>query len=199
MTHLMQNYSPQPIAFVRGEGAYVWDTQGRKYLDGFAGVAVCGLGHCHPGVTEAIRDQAGKLVHTSNHFQIEIQERLADRLCRVAGMDAVFFGNSGAEANECAIKLARLHGNNKKLRNPSIIVMEGSFHGRTLATLSATGNRKIQAGFEPLVAGFNRVPYNDVNAVRQAGTHNPDVVAVLVEPVLGEGGIVIPQRGYLEQ
>jgi acetylornithine/N-succinyldiaminopimelate aminotransferase len=197
MTHVMQTYSRLPVAFVRGEGAYLWDTQGRKYLDAVAGVAVCGLGHVHPGVTEAIRDQAGKLIHSSNLYEVDLQEQLAERLCRLAGMDAVFFGNSGAEANEAAIKLARLHGNNKKLRNPTIIVTENSFHGRTLATLSATGNRKIQAGFEPLVSGFNRVPYNDVAAVRQVGEHNPDVVAVLVEPILGEGGIVIPAPGYL--
>lgn len=195
----MQTYSPLPVTFERGEGAYLWDREGRKYIDAFAGVAVCGLGHANPDVAKAISEQAGKLVHVSNHFQIELQERLAERLCRVAGMEAAFFGNSGAEANEAAIKLARLYGNNKKLRNPTIIVMEGSFHGRTLATLTATGNRKIQAGFEPLVSGFNRVPYNDVAAVRQVAEHNPDVVAVLVEPVLGEGGIVIPAPGYLAE
>jgi len=198
MTHLMQTYQRQPIAFVRGEGAYLWDTQGNKFLDAVAGVAVCGLGHAHPGVADAICDQARTLVHTSNLYQVELQERLAQQLCRVANMDSVFFGNSGAEANEAAIKLARLHGHNKKTRNPSIIVTEGSFHGRTLATLSATGNRKIQAGFEPLVSGFNRVPFNDVAAVRQVGDNNPDVVAVLVEPILGEGGIVIPAPGYLK-
>ena len=194
----MQTYQRQPIAFVRGEGAYLWDTQGNKFLDAVAGVAVCGLGHAHPGVADAICDQARTLVHTSNLYQVELQERLAQQLCRVANMDSVFFGNSGAEANEAAIKLARLHGHNKKTRNPSIIVTEGSFHGRTLATLSATGNRKIQAGFEPLVSGFNRVPFNDVAAVRQVGDNNPDVVAVLVEPILGEGGIVIPAPGYLK-
>src|SRR3990170_1476799 len=174
MTHLMQTYQRQPIAFVRGEGAYLWDTQGNKFLDAVAGVAVCGLGHAHPGVADAICDQARTLVHTSNLYQVELQERLAQQLCRVANMDSVFFGNSGAEANEAAIKLARLHGHNKKTRNPSIIVTEGSFHGRTLATLSATGNRKIQAGFEPLVSGFNRVPYNDIAAVRQVAEHNPE-------------------------
>lgn len=195
----MNTYSRLPVTFERGEGAYLWDNEGRKYIDAFAGVAVCGLGHANPDVAKAISDQAGKLVHTSNHFQIELQERLAQQLCRVAGMDNAFFGNSGAEANEAAIKLARLYGNNKKLRNPTIIVTEGSFHGRTLATLTATGNRKIQAGFEPLVSGFNRVPYNDVTAVRQVAEHNPDVVAVLVEPVLGEGGIVIPSPGYLSE
>lgn len=194
----MQTYQRQPIAFVRGEGAYLWDTQGNKFLDAVAGVAVCGLGHAHPGVADAICDQARTLVHTSNLYRVELQERLAQQLCRVANMDSVFFGNSGAEANEAAIKLARLHGHNKKTRNPSIIVTEGSFHGRTLATLSATGNRKIQAGFEPLVSGFNRVPFNDVAAVRQVGDNNPDVAAVLVEPILGEGGIVIPAPGYLK-
>ncbi len=199
MTHVMQTYTPLPIAFVRGEGAWLWDAQGRKYLDGFAGVAVCGLGHANPEIAKAIADQASKLLHTSNHFRIELQEQLGDRLCGVAGMDAVFFGNSGAEANEAAIKIARLHGNNKKLRNPTIVVTEGSFHGRTLATLSATGNRKIQAGFEPLVSGFNRVPYNDVAAIRQVAEGNPDVVAILVEPILGEGGIVVPARGYLAE
>jgi acetylornithine aminotransferase len=197
MTHVMQTYNRQPIAFVRGDGAYLWDTQGRKYLDAVAGVAVCALGHAHPGVAQARCDQAKTLVHTSTRYQVELQERLADRLCAVADMDAVFFGNSGAEANEAAIKLARLYGGGKKLRNPTIIVTEGSFHGRTLATLSATGNRKIQAGFEPLVSGFNRVPYDDVAAVRQVGDNNPDVVAVLVEPILGEGGIVLPSPGYL--
>jgi acetylornithine/N-succinyldiaminopimelate aminotransferase len=198
MSHVMQTYSRLPIAFVRGEGAHLWDTQGRQYLDAIAGIAVCGLGHANPRVAEAICDQAGKLVHTSNLFEVDLQERLADRLCRVAGMDSAFFSNSGAEANEAAIKLARLYGNNKRVRNPTIIVTEGSFHGRTLATLTATGNRKIQAGFEPLVGGFNRVPYNDVAAVRQVGGNNPDVVAVLVEPILGEGGIVVPAPGYLQ-
>jgi acetylornithine/N-succinyldiaminopimelate aminotransferase len=197
MTHVMQTYQHQPVAFVRGDGAHLWDTQGREYLDAVAGVAVCALGHAHPSVTQALCDQAGKLVHCSNLYQVELQERLADRLCRVTDMESVFFGNSGAEANEAAIKLARLYGNNKRLRNPTIIVTEGSFHGRTLATLSATGNRKIQAGFEPLVGGFNRVPYNDVAAVRQVGDNNTEVVAVLVEPILGEGGIVIPTPGYL--
>ena len=198
MTYLMQTYARLPIAFVRGEGGWLWDAQGNKYLDALAGVAVCGLGHAHPAVTRAICDQAGTLVHTSNWYQITLQEQLAERLCRLAGMQTVFFGNSGAEANEAAIKLARLYGHRRNIRNPTIVVMEGSFHGRTLATLSATGNRKIQAGFEPLVTGFNRVPYNDVAAVRQVGVNNPDVVAVLVDPVLGEGGVVIPDRGYLK-
>ncbi len=199
MTYVMPTYPRLPVTFARGEGAWLWDTAGRKYLDALAGVAVCGLGHAHPAVASAIGEQARTLVHTSNWYRIEFQERLAERLCRLAGMDSVFFGNSGAEANEAALKLARLYGNNRRLRNPTVIVMEGSFHGRTLATLSATGNRRIQAGFEPLVAGFNRVPYNDVAAVRQVGDNNPDVVAVLVEPILGEGGIVVPAPGYLAE
>ncbi len=194
----MQTYASLPVAFVRGEGAWLWDTQGRKYLDALSGVAVCGLGHAHPAVTKAICDQAGQLIHTSNWYHIALQENLAERLCRVSGMDNAFFCNSGAEANEAAIKLARLHGHKRKVRHPTIIVTEGSFHGRTLATLTATGNRKIQAGFEPLVQGFNRVPFNDIDAVRQVGANNAEVVAVLVEPVQGESGIVIPDSGYLK-
>ena len=199
MTHVMPTYARLPVTFVRGEGAWLWDTDGKKYLDALAGVAVCALGHANPEVAKAICEQSNTLVHTSNWYRIEFQERLAERLCRVAGMDTVFFGNSGAEANEAAIKIARLYGSSKKVRSPTIIVMEGSFHGRTLATLSATGNRRIQAGFEPLVSGFNRVPYNDIAAVRQVAENNPEVVAVLVEPILGEGGIVIPAPGYLSE
>jgi len=194
----MPVFAPLPVAFARGAGAWLWDTQDRKYLDALSGVAVCGLGHSHPEITAAIADQAGKLLHTSNWYEIPLQAELAERLCRKAGMDNAFFCNSGAEANEAAIKLARLYGHQKKIQTPSIIVTEGSFHGRTLATLSATGNRKIQAGFEPLVTGFSRVPYNDLAAVRTVAEHNKDVVAVLVEPVIGEGGIQIPDAGYLK-
>jgi acetylornithine aminotransferase len=197
MTHLMPTYARLPVTFVRGEGAWLWDTNGKRYLDALAGVAVCSLGHAHPAVTRALCDQAGTLIHTSNWYQIGLQEQLADELCRLAGMDTVFFGNSGAEANEAAIKLARLHGHARKIQNPTIIVTEGCFHGRTLATLSASGSRKIQAGFEPLVTGFNRVPYNDLAAVAQVGENNKEVVAVLVEPIIGEGGVVIPDDGYL--
>ncbi|GMR03519.1 MAG: aspartate aminotransferase family protein [Gammaproteobacteria bacterium] len=194
----MQTYASLPVAFVRGEGAQLWDAQGRKYLDALSGVAVCGLGHAHPAVTKAICDQAGQLIHTSNWYRIALQEKLAESLCQVSGMDNAFFCNSGAEANETAIKLARLYGHKRKVRHPTIIVMEGSFHGRTLATLTATGNRKTQAGFEPLVQGFNRVPFDDIDAVRQVGVNNAEVVAVLVEPVQGESGIVIPHPGYLK-
>lgn len=194
----MPVFSPLSVAFERGEGAWLWDTHGKKYLDALCGLAVCGLGHAHPAVTEAICDQAKKLLHSSNWYEIPLQAQLAEALCRVAGMDNAFFCNSGAEANEAAIKLARLYGHQCKIHNPAIIVTEGSFHGRTLATLSATGNRKIQAGFEPLVQGFYRVPYNDAHAVIQVGERNTDVIAVLVEPITGEGGIAIPDAGYLK-
>ncbi len=194
----MPVFAPLPVAFVRGEGAWLTDTAGKKYLDALAGVAVCNLGHAHPAVTAAIRDQAGKLLHVSNWYEIPEQAQLAERLCKLASMDNVFFCNSGAEANEAAIKLARLYGHKKGVLNPGIIVTEGSFHGRTLATLSATGNRKIQAGFEPLVAGFYRVPYNDLEAVHTVAEHNKDIVAVLVEPITGEGGVQIPDAGYLQ-
>jgi len=194
----MPVFAPLPAAFTHGAGAWLWDTHGRKYLDALSGVAVCGLGHAHPEITAAICDQAGKLLHTSNWYEIPLQAKLAERLCKKAGMDNVFFCNSGAEANEAAIKLARLYGHQRKILNPTIIVTEGAFHGRTLATLSATGNRKIQAGFEPLVSGFSRVPYNDLAAVRTVAEHNKDVVAVLVEPIIGEGGIQVPDAGYLK-
>ena len=194
---LMSTYSRLPVRFERGEGASLWDTDGRKYLDALSGIAVCGLGHAHPAVSEAICDQAKKLVHTSNLYQIPLQEKLAQRLCQLAGMDRAFFCNSGAEANEAAIKLARLYGHRQGIHLPVIVVAEGSFHGRTLATLTATGNRKVQAGFEPLVQGFVRVPYNDLQALELVAANTPSVVAVLVEPIQGEGGILIPDPGYL--
>ena len=197
-SYQMPVFSPLPVAFERGEGVWLWDTQGKKYLDALCGVAVCGLGHAHPAVTAAICDQAGKLLHTSNWYHIPLQEQLAQAICQISGMDNAFFCNSGAEANEAAIKLARLYGHQKKILNPTIIVTDGSFHGRTLATLSASGNRKIQAGFEPLVTGFSRVPYNDLDAVRAVAENNKDIVAVLVEPITGEGGIQIPDAGYLK-
>ncbi len=195
--HLMQTYRPMPVTFERGEGAYLFDTKGQRYLDALGGIAVCGLGHAHPKVTKAICDQAGQLLHTSNLYQIAHQNTLADELCRVSKMDRVFFGNSGAEANEAAIKLARLHGHQCDIENPQIIVTDGSFHGRTMATLTATGNRKIQAGFEPLVSGFLRAPYDDLDAIRNIASNNNSVVAIMVEPVTGEGGIGIPDTDYL--
>ncbi len=199
--HLMNTYARQPINFVKGEGVWLFDADGNRYLDALAGVAVNGLGHAHPKLVKAISEQAAKLIHVSNVYHISEQERLADKLCEIAGMDRVFFCNSGCEANEASIKLARLYGHNKGIKSPEIIVMEKSFHGRTLATLSATGNRKTQAGFEPLVSGFVRVPFDDVEAVRQVAAHNKNVVAILVEPVQGEGGINIPHdaSGYFEQ
>lgn len=198
--HLMNTYNRQPVTFVKGEGVWLWDVAGEKYLDALAGVAVNGLGHAHPKLVEAIAKQAAKLIHVSNIYQIAEQSALADKLCEISGMDKVFFCNSGCEANEAAIKIARLYGHNKGIETPEIIVMEQSFHGRTLATLSATGNRKVQAGFEPLVSGFIRVPYDDVEAVKQVALHHPNIVAILVEPVQGEGGINIPKDagGYLE-
>ncbi|HEY5683546.1 MAG TPA: aspartate aminotransferase family protein [Sulfuricaulis sp.] len=197
-SYQMPLFSGLPVAFTHGQGVWLWDTNGNKYLDALAGIAVCGLGHAHPAVTAALCDQAGKLLHTSNWYEIPLQEQLAERLCKLAGMENVFFCNSGAEANEAAIKLARLHGHQRDILTPGIIVTEGSFHGRTLATLSASGGRKIQSGFEPLVQGFYRVPYNDLSAVQQVGERNKNIVAVLVEPITGEGGVSIPDAGYLK-
>jgi len=196
----MNTYMRQPVTFVKGEGVWLWDDKGEKYLDALAGVAVNGLGHGHPKLVQAISEQAAKLIHVSNIYQIAEQTALADKLCEISGMDKVFFCNSGCEANEASIKIARLYGHNKGIENPEIIVMDKSFHGRTMATLSATGNRKVQAGFEPLVSGFIRVPYDDIEAVKQVALHNPHVVAILVEPVQGEGGINIPKDAgtYLE-
>lgn len=194
---LMPNYARLPVAFDRGEGPWLWDTEGRRYLDALSGIAVCGLGHAHPAVAKALCEQAQKLIHTSNLYQIPLQERLAERLCALSGMERAFFCNSGAEANEAAIKLARLHGHAKGVEVPTVVVMEGSFHGRTLATLTATGNAKIQHGFEPLVQGFVRVPHGDLAAIERVAAARHDIVAVLVEPVTGEGGIRIPPAGYL--
>jgi acetylornithine/N-succinyldiaminopimelate aminotransferase len=193
----MSTYARLPVEFERGEGIWLWDTEGRQYLDALSGIAVCGLGHAHPDVTRAIAEQAGRLVHTSNLYGIPHQAKLADRLCSLSGMERVFFCNSGAEANEAAIKIARLYGHSRDIDNPAIVVMENSFHGRTMATLTATGNRKVQAGFEPLVQGFVRVPYNDLDAIRKVAQNSSDVVAVLVEPVQGEGGINVPADNYL--
>jgi acetylornithine aminotransferase len=193
----MNTYARLPVAFERGEGSWLWDASGKRYLDAVAGVAVCGLGHSHPRYVAALREQVGKLVHTSNLYQITLQERLADRLAAISGMDNVFFCNSGCEANEAAIKLARLYGHKKNIEAPAIVVLEKAFHGRTMATLSATGSRKVQAGFEPLVAGFVRVPFDDLEAVRRVAESNRSVVAVLVELLQGEGGVNVCHEGYL--
>lgn len=196
---IMTTYNRLSVAFDHGEGSWLYDTDGNKYLDALSGIAVCGLGHAHPAVTQAICEQAAKVIHTSNLYTIPLQQQLADKLTQLSGMDNVFFGNSGAEANEAAIKIARKFGHAKGIEKPTIIVMEGSFHGRTMATLSATGNRSAQAGFEPLVGGFVRAPYNDTDAVKNIISNNADVVAILVEPIQGEGGIIIPADDYLNQ
>jgi len=196
-SHVMPTYARLPVTFERGEGAWLWDNQGKPYLDALSGIAVCSLGHAHPAVTAAIAAQAGRLLHTSNLYRIENQDALAKALTEASGMDNAFFCNSGAEANEAAIKLARKYGHSLGVDEPVIIVMEGSFHGRTLATLSATGNRKIQEGFEPLVSGFLRVPYDDIDAV--LAIDNPNVVAILAEPVQGEGGVRIPSPDFLKR
>lgn len=196
-SHLMRAYARQPISFERGSGARLWDRQGVEYLDAIAGVAVTSLGHAHPEITRVISEQAGMLLHTSNVFRIDWQEQLGQRLCTLAGMQQAFFCNSGAEANEAAIKLARLHGHRKQVTRPKIVVMESGFHGRTIATLSASGNPAKQQGFEPLLSGFLRVPYNDIEALRRLAAQEPEIVAVLLEPVQGEGGIRVASADYL--
>jgi len=198
MPHLMNTYTRQPVAFTHGEGCHLYDEQGRRYLDGLAGIAVNTLGHAHPRLVEALADQVSRLIHASNVYRVREQEALSDRLAQLSGMDEVFFCNSGCEANEAAIKLARMFGHSKEIANPSVIVMEHAFHGRTLATLSATGNRKVQAGFEPLVSGFVRVPFDDLPAIEQVAANNPSVVAVLFEPIQGEGGINLAHREYVQ-
>lgn len=187
------------VTFDHGEGAILWDTDGKQYLDALAGIAVCGLGHAHPAVASAISEQASKLIHTSNLYQIANQQLLADELCRLSGLDSVFFSNSGAEANEAAIKIARMYGNTRGIPSPNIIVMENSFHGRTMATLSATGNRNVQAGFEPLVQGFIRAPFNNIEAIEHIAGNSSNVVAVMVEPIQGEAGINMPDADYLNR
>ncbi len=198
MSHVMNTYARLPVAFERGEGVWLWDTHGKRYLDALAGVAVNAVGHSHPKLVAALRDQVGKLIHTSNIYQIDAQEKLADKITQLSGMDTVFFCNSGAEANEAAIKIARYYGHKKNIENPAVVVLEKSFHGRTLATLSATGSRKVQAGFEPLVSGFVRVPFNDLEAVQRVAASNKNVVAILAELVQGEGGVCVCGGGYLQ-
>ncbi len=200
MHALMNTYNRLPVSFTHGEGAWLFDSDGNRYLDALAGIGVCSLGHAHPAVTQAIQEQAGKLLHTSNIYHIELQEKLADVLAGVASMEAMFFGNSGAEANEAAIKIARLYGHREKnIDNPAIIVTDGAFHGRTMATLTATGNRKIQAGFEPLVSGFVRAPFNDIASLGNIAHNNPNIVAVLLEPIQGESGVRCVSPDYLPQ
>ena len=194
---LITCYNPMPVTFTHGKGVWLYDDQGKEYLDGLSGIAVCGLGHAHPDVTHTIQEQAAKLLHTSNAFHIKEQELLATKITAMAGMDQVFFCNSGAEANEAAIKLTRLFGHKKGIETPSVIVMERAFHGRTMATLTASGSRKVQAGFEPLVPGFIRAPFNDLDAIHTIAANREDVVAVMIEPIQGEGGIYAAEEGYL--
>ena len=188
---------PLPMSFTHGKGLWLYDEQGNAYLDSFSGVGVCGLGHTHPEVTQTIQEQAAKLVHTSHAYPIKEQAQLTEKLLAMAGMEDVYFSNSGAEANETAIKLSRLYGHKKGIDTPSIIVMEGAFHGRTMATLTASGSRKVQAGFEPLVPGFIRAPFNDINALRTIAANREDVVAVMLEPIQGDGGVVLADHAYL--
>ncbi len=196
---VLPTYARLPVTFERGEGAWLWDHHGKRYFDALSGIAVCSLGHAHPAIRDALCDQAGKLIHTSNLYHIDEQQLLADRLTALSGMASVFFCNSGAEANEAALKIARRYGHQRNIDKPAVIVMENSFHGRTLATLSATGNPKIQQGFEPLVDGFVRAPFDDIDALEAIARQHTSVVALLVEPVQGEGGVRVPAGNYLAQ
>lgn len=200
-THLMPVFSRQPISFVRGRGSYLYTEDGTEYLDALTGIAVCGLGHAHPVIAEAIAEQAATLIHTSNIYEVPWQTAAAQKLAEVSGMEEIFFSNSGAEANEGAIKIARKYGHMQGLSVPKIIVADQSFHGRTMATLSATGNKKVQEGFGPLVEGFIRVPFGDIEAIEEAAINHPDIVAILIEPIQGEGGVNTAPQGfdYLEQ
>ncbi len=198
-SHIMPTYGRLPVTFTRGEGAWLWDDAGKRYLDALSGIAVCNLGHAHPAVHQAICEQSRTLLHTSNLYRIQAQEKLADKLISLSGMDNVFFCNSGAEANEAALKIARLYGHQQGIDVPVVLAMEKSFHGRTLGSLSATGNSKVQQGFAPLLPGFVHVPFDNIEAIRQAIAENPDIVAILVEPVQGEGGVNIPADDYLNR
>ena len=195
----MNTYARLPVGFAKGEGSFLEDENGKKYLDALTGIAVVGLGHAHPKVASALADQAKTLTHTSNLYQIPLQTKLAAKLCEISGMDSAFFANSGAEANEAAIKLARIKGSKSGINNPEVIVVDDSFHGRTMATLTATGNRKVHAGFEPLLNGFIRTQFDDIEAIKGIAGNNTNVTAVLVEPILGEAGIVIPEPDYLSK
>lgn len=199
INHIMPTYARQAITFERGQGVWLWDTDGQQYLDAIAGIAVCNLGHAHPTVSQAICEQSGKLIHTSNLYQIALQESLSNRLSKLSGMDNVFFCNSGTEANEAAIKLARKYGHQKGIEHPVIMTMEKSFHGRTMGAISATANSKVKQGFQPLLEGFIHVPFNDIAAVEQAIQTTSGLVAILVEPIQGEGGVNIPDPDYLNR
>ena len=195
---LMNTYGHRDLTLVRGQGCRVWDNDGNEYLDALSGIAVCGLGHCHPAVTDAIVHQASQLLHTSNLYNLLPQQQAAKKLRSISGLSRVFFANSGAEANEAAIKIARKFGNQKGIELPTIITMQGAFHGRTMATLTATGSAKATDGFQPLVPGFVKVPYNDITAI-EALCDNSNIVAVMLEPIQGEGGVHIADHKYLKQ
>ena len=199
MSHVMNTYARLPVGFTKGSGTFLEDTDGNRYLDALTGIAVVGLGHAHPAVANALAEQAASLTHTSNLYEIPLQTKLASKLCEISGMDSAFFANSGAEANEAAIKLARIKGNQEGINKPEIIVMDDSFHGRTMATLTATGNRKVHAGFEPLLGGFVRARFNDIDAIHAIASNNPNTTAILVEPILGEAGIIVPAPDYLSK
>jgi acetylornithine aminotransferase len=194
---LMDTYARMPVAFERGEGAWLFDADDRKYLDAISGIAVCNLGHSDPELAEALCDQARTLIHTANLGRILLQEQLAQRLCSLAGMERAFFANTGAEVVECAFKIARRHGHERGIEAPAVLVVEGAFHGRTLAAISASAPGKLQHGFTPVVEGFHRVPFDDAGAVERALASDPRIVAVLLEPIQGEGGVVVPSDGYL--
>ena len=196
---LMNTYGDRAATLVKGRGAWLWDEKGNKYLDALSGIAVCGLGHSHPAITKVVVEQSNTLTHCSNFFTIPNQELLAEKLCHISGMDKVFFGNSGAEANEAAIKMARLFGHQQGIALPTVLVMENAFHGRTLATLSASGGRRVQAGFEPLVTGFARAPYDDIQALQKIADNNQNICAIFIEPIQGEGGIRVASTSYLKQ
>ncbi len=198
MSYLMSNYAPLEVAFIKGQGCYLTNTKGQQYLDALSGVGVVGLGHCHPDITTAIQSQVAELLHTSNWYHIQHQETLAEKLCTLANMDRAFFGNSGAEANEAAIKITRLHAHANNIDNPIILTAKQSFHGRTMATLSATGNPKVQSGFSPLVSEFIHIDFDDIDAVK-AYSDNTDVVAVMLEPIQGESGVIVPADDYINQ
>ena len=198
-TALMNTYGDRAATLVKGRGAWLWDEKGNKYLDALSGIAVCGLGHSHPAITKVVVEQSNTLTHCSNFFTIPNQELLAEKLCHISGMDKVFFGNSGAEANEAAIKMARLFGHRQGIALPTVLVMENAFHGRTLATLSASGGRRVQAGFEPLVTGFARAPYDDIQALQKIADNNQNICAIFIEPIQGEGGIRVASTSYLKQ
>ena len=194
----MDNYNPLPVEFDKGIGSWLIDMRGERYLDALSGIAVCGLGHSHPSISKVIAEQSANLIHTSNIYRIPLQEKLAEKLVGHSGMDNVFFCNSGAEANEAAIKLARLHAHEQKITNPVILVMHNSFHGRTMATISATGSLKAHQGFEPLLSGFKHIAFNDIEALKSSVNTIENIVAIMVEPIQGEGGIVIPNKNYLK-